>query len=478
LANLLAPSATQLKSIDRHNITRSETKNLQSTETGNYSVSDLFAGDSQMTVRRIPPSDSPLLITAPPDQAEYAGSSWHLTTIYSSAAKTARGKPVIPDQKGRVHMSNLSLFRNFGCLSSLTKFLPPLLLWFFFALIVINLPITAEAAPSAIGSLSFFALNTNGFVHPMKIDSTNRVIAHRNPDIIAITETKTNSPRSPKMSYDNYQFFEERGIPVSGHHLYKWGVVLGVKKGITVSQRVNITHPALIGRLVAVDIVIPLDTGDGFVHHVIAAYAPWDVTDTAETAVYWTEATKLCLASPNSWTLLGDLNATVFQNERKTGGSDARKHFTNFLRLSKGTDLWSNNPERSRFTDWTCKPRLTTDGGSIIDRIVMSMGCFLDSEIFVADTHLDFVPMTDHRAIVGRIILKSPYAHSARCTHNTPTPVLNKPRIKFPDSTSKHLFQLFHDKTDSKIRDAGLHDFAVTDDLLRLRLIVRSTTVV
>ena len=75
------------------------------------------------------------------------------------------------------------------------------------------------------------------------------------------------------MSYENYQFFEDCGVPVVGHHLYKWGVILGVKKGITISQRVTITHPALIGRLVAVDVVIPLDTGDGFIHRLIAAYA-------------------------------------------------------------------------------------------------------------------------------------------------------------------------------------------------------------
>ena len=53
------------------------------------------------------------------------------------------------------------------------------------------------------------------------------------PDVVVITEMKTNSACSSKMSYKTYQFFEEHGVPISGHHLHKWSVILGVKKGIT-----------------------------------------------------------------------------------------------------------------------------------------------------------------------------------------------------------------------------------------------------
>ena len=299
----------------------------------------------------------------------------------------------------------------------------------------------------------------------MKIDATNRAISYRNPDIVVITETKTNSARSSKMSYNDYQFFEERGTPVAGHHLYKWGLILGVKKGITVSQHVPISHPALIGRLIALDIVIPLDSGSGFVHRIVTAYAPWDVLNLSDTAAFWTEATKICTSAINSWTLLGDLNATVTQAERKSGGSDARLHYNSFLRLSNGFDLWTNDPERSRLTDWTCKPRLAADRGSIIDQIATSAGHFLDSEIYVADGYHDFVPMTDHRAIVGRIILKPPDRNPARCVHDIVAPALSEPRIKFPDYKDKHLFQVFRGLTDSKISDAGLQDLRVTDDL-------------
>ena len=131
-------------------------------------------------------------------------------------------------------------------------------------------------------------------------------------------------------------------------------------------------------------------------------------------------------------------------------------------------DLWSKYLERSHFTDWTCKPCLSTDGGSIIDHIVTSSTGILDSEILVANGHNDFVLMTNHRAIVGCLILKPPNRNSNHCMHDIPTPVLNNPRIRFPCFKDKHLFQTYHNKTDSKIMLAGLHVlFNVQSSLLR-----------
>jgi hypothetical protein len=63
------------------------------------------------------------------------------------------------------------------------------------------------------------------------------------------------------------------------------GVIVGIKKGITVAQHVLVNHPALIGRLVMVDIVIPIDLGHGFIHHIVAVYTPWDVDDTIEICI-------------------------------------------------------------------------------------------------------------------------------------------------------------------------------------------------
>lgn len=90
-----------------------------------------------------------------------------------------------------------------------SKYLNPFMSWIFVIIMLFNLTncVAAAAAPAVSASLSFFALNTNGFVHPMKIDATNRSISNRNPDIIVITKTKTNTTRSSKMSYSEYQFF-------------------------------------------------------------------------------------------------------------------------------------------------------------------------------------------------------------------------------------------------------------------------------
>jgi hypothetical protein len=478
LSNLLETNAKRLKPHERTHgqVTRSESRNTMLTHADDGDEThDLFNEDSVVMVCNPDCHDSTVLLTSPADQGRsFESGSRPLIAI--SCLPSAVPVKRACDQPGLVLTSNLLSSKL--CYQRRPKSIPNIIVWAIIAIMLFCLISSASAVPSAAGSLSFYALNANGFVHPTKIDATNRAISHRNPDVVVITETKTNSARSSKMSYDNYQFFDERGVPVVGHHLYKWGVVLGIKKGITVSQRVPVSHPALIGRLIAVDIVIALDSGSGFVHRIIAAYAPWDVADTDNTSSYWTEATKICLTAPNSWTLLGDLNATVTQAERKTGGNDARSHYNNFLRLSKGHDHWSDYPDRSRFTDWTCKPRLATDGGSIIDRIVSSAGCFLDSEIYVADGRTDFVPMTDHRAVIGRIILRPPDRIAGRCVHNVTTPVLNNPRIKFPDYKDKHLFQSFRDQTDVKCRSLGLHDRTVTDDLSFISLYTELTNVI
>ena len=333
-----------LKQAEHHMLTQSSTKNTLVTQSGDDLPMDLFNDEIETTVCDLPVTDSPFLFTALTDQGyrNLIGSS--LVTDGSRDFLYSLEPVEHFDQLGRTCFAK-SISRKTFCHSHRTSMpIPSFLIWVIVTLILLCLVNSANATPTSAVSLSLFALNTNGFVHPSKIDTTNRAISHRNPDILVITETKTNSQCSSKMSYTDYQFFEEHGTPVIGHHLYKWGVILGIKKGITVSQRIPVTHPALVGRLIAVDIVIPVDTGQGFTHRVIAAYAPWDVDDNTDTAAFWTETTKLCANATNSWTLLGDLNTTITQAEQKSGGTDAHTHFNNFLRLSKGCDLWSKYP--------------------------------------------------------------------------------------------------------------------------------------
>jgi hypothetical protein len=86
--------------------------------------------------------------------------------------------------------------------------------------------------------------------------------------------------------------------------------------------------------------------------------------------------------------------------------------------------------------------------------------------------------MTDHRAIIGHLILKPPGRTNARCLHDLPTPVLNDPRVKFPTAANKHLFQTYRDVTDARIALAGLHDQIITDDTSFNRLYLELTTII
>jgi hypothetical protein len=73
--------------------------------------------------------------------------------------------------------------------------------------------------------------------------------------------------------------------------------------------------------------------------------------------------------------------------------------------------------------------------------------------------------MTDHRPIIGHLILKPPDRGSAQHLHDAPTPILNAPHIKFPPSKDKHLFQTYRNATDIKPEHASLHDCIITDQV-------------
>jgi hypothetical protein len=59
------------------------------------------------------------------------------------------------------------------------------------------------------------------------------------------------------------------------------------------------------------------------------------------------------------------------------------------------------NPDRTHDHDWTCHARGATGGSNIIDQFVLSNMGFSDAEIQVANRSSDYVPMTDHRAVIG-----------------------------------------------------------------------------
>ena len=55
-----------------------------------------------------------------------------------------------------------------------------------------------------------------------------------------------------------------------------------------------------------------------------------------------------------------------------------------------------------------CCARGSTGGGNIIDRIVLSHKGFSDAGIHVSNRSSDYIPMTDHRAVVGFMNIHPP----------------------------------------------------------------------
>ncbi|KAJ7877664.1 hypothetical protein B0H13DRAFT_1722462, partial [Mycena leptocephala] len=80
-----------------------------------------------------------------------------------------------------------------------------------------------------------------------------------------------------------------------------------------------VTNPSLRGRLLAIDIILPTDSGLGFVHRIMGIYAPWDpgINNIDPFArEFWADVTAFCQNTTTSWTMAGDVNATVVAMER------------------------------------------------------------------------------------------------------------------------------------------------------------------
>ncbi|KAJ7789203.1 hypothetical protein B0H14DRAFT_3503274 [Mycena olivaceomarginata] len=214
----------------------------------------------------------------------------------------------------------------------------------FLAILVFFTSLVKVAA--AATPFSMYALNVNGLVNSAKLHHINSAITTRNPHAFTLTESKTNTKTGPNLPNGDYNIFEELGVQADNHHLYKWGVALGIRMNIQITQRVQVTAAALRGRVVAVDIILQANDSSSFTYRVIGAYAPWD-PGTPATRDFWPELTKLCQSTSTSWTLGGDLNATVSSSERSSGGIEARTQYLKFLDSVDGQDLWYNSPDRN-----------------------------------------------------------------------------------------------------------------------------------
>ena len=330
------------------------------------------------------------------------------------------------------------------------------------------LPMVKAANPhSSTSNFIFYSLNANGMTNPVKVNHFNSVIGSRKPHVFVVNETKTRSKTSKTLPSHDYDIYEEPGEPADNHHIFKWGVVVGVRKDVQVVQRVDVTQKSLKGRVVAVDIVLSTMDGGCVGHRIIGAYAPWNPGGAGDVRHFWNDVAQLCLSSPTPWTMAGDFNTTISSLERNSGGTDAREQYKRFLQAVDGHDLWSDNPDRSRTRDWTCRGHGDHAEGNIIDRIVTSRSSLVDTEIFVADRRSDFIPFTDHRAIVGQLSHRLSLTTSA-----VGLPMFNPlsrrsaaiTRIKVPLKLEKAKYQTFQDQVDARIKAESISERLIVDD--------------
>jgi hypothetical protein len=89
--------------------------------------------------------------------------------------------------------------------------------------------------------------------------------------MFVISETKMSLKMGSWLPVQDYNVYEEMGIPCTNHHISKWGIIIGVRKDIQVSQYIFLSHVALI-----VNVILGTSSGKGFIHRIIGAYAPWN----------------------------------------------------------------------------------------------------------------------------------------------------------------------------------------------------------
>ena len=362
-----------------------------------------------------------------------------------------------------LNVSNRS--RNVHCRSQSTNSCLLLLLVF-----ILCLAHVTHALPPPTSTLSIYALNANGLVQPVKQNSINTVITARNPQAFVVGETKTKSKLSNSLPYTEYDIYEESGEQDESHHPVKWGIIVGIRKDIQIAQRLDIVHRSLKGRVIALDLVLPTSDGRCYLHRFIGAYAPWNPGDAGVSRSFWADLTELCKSTPAAWTLAGDLNATVSSFERASGGTDARTQYLRFLADTDAQDLWVNYPDRSRRSDWTCRGHYsegTIPEGNIIDRVATFRPTLVDSETSTADRYSDWIPFTDHRAVVARVTHAVPCASqdvNADSADNFVRQRSNKPCVKIPLKTEKDQYQTYADAVDDAIQANHLLTLPVTDD--------------
>jgi hypothetical protein len=321
---------------------------------------------------------------------------------------------------------------------------------------------------TATTAFTMYAFNGNGMTGTIKLQQFSDAVRSRRPHAFVVSETKTNSKLRNSLPCYEYEIFEEAAEPSNNFHTYKWGMILGIRKDIQILQRVTTAQQSLKGRLIAVDLALLTLDGRAFTHRVIGAYAPWNPGGLNNEGLFWPALTDFCVNTTTSWSLAGDLNATVASFERKSGGQEARKLYLAFLEATGSHDLWSRNEDRNRLKDWTVRARSEgATSGNIIDRVVSSSDTLIDAEICVADRRDDFIQGSDHRPIIATMVYGLP--PSINGTHQNlsePSGRISStiPRIRVPFKGEKHKYKNFSDEMDSRIKAEPDYSTAITND--------------
>ena len=95
---------------------------------------------------------------------------------------------------------------------------------------------SASVPLSATSTFTIYSLNSNGMVQPVKVNHFKSVIGARRPHVFVVNETKTKSKLGSSLPSSDYNIYEEPGECAEGHHIFKWGVVVGIQKDLQVAQ--------------------------------------------------------------------------------------------------------------------------------------------------------------------------------------------------------------------------------------------------
>lgn len=251
----------------------------------------------------------------------------------------------------------------------------------------------------------------------MKLTNINNSLHTRQPLIVVITETKSQTRCSAALPNDLYKFFEQTGQPCTNYHIAKWRIVVGVRRAlIQVQQRQDI-HSDLKGRVIVLDTVLMTTSGSAMDLRIAGTYASHDPGglhgNEADTR-FWVHITDMCKSAHHAWITASDKNATLVQAEsRLPRNNQVRRLYRQFLQEADGTDLCLIKEDANYKDKWTCKQRGTDNnqGASIINRVATASRALMDGTI---KTLIDFCPGFLEGALY---VLKNPDARVSQATH-------------------------------------------------------------